>query len=53
MQCLVNALGLFGLYFEFMYNVVAALAAGLVVAAAFALVPVVFGFARGYDMRRR
>ena len=52
-QCLVNALGLFGLYFEFMYNVVAALAAGLVVAAAFALVPVVFGFARRYDMRRR
>lgn len=51
--CLVNALSLFGLYFGFMYNVVAALAAGLAVLAAYALVPVVFGFKRGYDMRRR
>lgn len=51
--CLVNALSLFGLYFGFMYNVGAALAAGLAVLAAYALVPVVFGFKRGYDMRRR
>lgn len=50
--CLVNALSLFGLYFGFMYNVVAALAAGLAVLAAYALVPVVFGFKRGYGMRR-
>lgn len=51
--CLVNALSLFGLYFGFMYNVGAALAAGLAVLAAYAVVPVVFGFKRGYDMRRR
>lgn len=50
--CLVNALSLFGLYFGFMYNVGAALAAGLAVLAAYALVPVVFGFKRGYGMRR-
>ena len=51
--CLVNALSLFGLYFGFMYNVGAALAAGLAVLAAYAVVPVVFGFKRGYGMRRR
>lgn len=50
--CLVNALSLFGLYFGFMYNVGAALAAGLAVLAAYAVVPVVFGFKRGYGMRR-
>ena len=50
--CLVNALSLFGLYFGFMYNVVAALAAGLAVLAAYAVVPVVFGFKRSYGMRR-
>ena len=51
-MCLINALRMFGLYFGFMYNAGAAVAAGLAVAAAYTLVPVVFGFGRGYGMRR-
>lgn len=51
-MCLIHALRMFGLYFGFMYNAVAAVAAGLVVAAVYALIPVLFGFRRGYGMRR-
>ena len=51
-MCLIHALRMFGLYFGFMYNAVAAVAAGLVIAAVYALIPVLFGFRRGYGMRR-
>ena len=51
-MCLIHALRMFGLYFGFMYNAVAAVAAGLVIAAVYALIPLLFGFRRGYGMRR-
>ena len=50
--CLINALTMFGFYFEFMYNAAAAAAAGLAITAAYVLIPVVLGFRRGYGMRR-
>lgn len=50
--CLVNSLRLFGLYFEFMFEAWVAAVAGIVLAAAFVAIPVVFGFRRRYDMRR-
>ena len=51
--CLINALTMFGFYFEFMYNAAAAAAAGLAITAAYVLIPVVLGFRRGYGMRRQ
>ena len=50
--CLTNALGLFGLYFGYMFEAWIAVAAGAAIALLFAAVPLVFGFRRHYDMRR-
>lgn len=50
--CLINALSLFGLYFEFMFEAWVAAVAGLALAAAYIAVPAVFGFRRRYGMRR-
>ena len=51
--CLVNGLQLFGLYFGYMYEAWVTVVSGVVLALLFAAVPVLFGFARRYGMRRR
>lgn len=51
--CLVNGLQLFGLYFGYMYEAWVTVVSGVVLALMFAAVPVLFGFARRYGMRRR
>lgn len=51
-MCLINALRMFGLYFGFMFDAASAVAAGLVLSAAYIAVPVIAGFKRGYGMRR-
>lgn len=50
--CLINALRMFGLYFGFMYDAAAAVAAGIVLAVVYTLVPVIFGFERRYGIGR-
>ena len=49
---LVHALALFGLYFNFMYNVWVVFVVGAVMAIIYALVPVVFNFKRGYKLKK-
>lgn len=50
---LINALRLFGLYYEFMFTAWVAAVSGLAVAALYTALPVIFGFRRGYVMRRK
>lgn len=49
---LVNALQLFGQYFGYMYEAWVTATSGAVLALLFVAVPVLFGFARRYGMRR-
>lgn len=51
--CLIHALRLFGLYFEFMYNAWVTALVGAVMAAGYALVPVAFNFKKGYTVKKR
>ena len=50
--CLIHALRMFGLYFEFVFNAGVAFAAGAVLAALYIAIPLVAGFRRHYSMRR-
>lgn len=50
---LINALRLFGLYYEFMFAAWVAAVSGLAVAALYSALPIIFGFRRGYEMRRK
>lgn len=49
---LVNALRLFGLYFEFMYETWIVAVVGISLSAGYALTPLILGFRRSYNMRR-
>ncbi|MCQ2602560.1 MAG: hypothetical protein MJ193_01390 [Clostridia bacterium] len=49
---LVNALRLFGLYFEFMYETWIVAVVGIALSAGYALLPLILGFKRSYNMRR-
>ncbi len=50
---LIHALRLFGLYFEFMYEAWVVIAVSGVMCCAFALIPLVFNFKKGYNIKRR
>ncbi len=49
---LVNALRLFGLYFEFMYETWIVAVVGIALSLGYALLPLILGFKRSYNMRR-
>lgn len=49
---MINALRLFGLYFEFMYSAWIVAVSGASIAAAYALLPLVLNFKKGYNMRK-
>jgi len=50
--CLIHALRLFGLYFEFMYETWVVALVGAVMAAGYALVPLVFNFKKRYTVKK-
>ncbi len=50
--CLIHALRLFGLYFEFMYEAWVVALVGAVMAAGYALVPLVFNFKKRYTVKK-
>ena len=50
--CLIHALRLFGMYFEFMYEAWVVALVGAVMAAGYALVPVAFNFKKGYTIKK-
>ncbi|MCM1306435.1 MAG: ABC transporter permease [Bacteroides sp.] len=50
--CLIHALRLFGMYFEFMYEAWVVALVGGVMAAGYALVPVAFNFKKGYTIKK-
>ena len=50
--CLIHALRLFGMYFEFMYEAWVVALVGAVMAAGYALVPVAFNFKKGYTVKK-
>lgn len=49
---LINALRLFGLYFEFIYEAWVTITAGLAIATCYTLTPLVFNFKKGYNLKR-
>lgn len=49
---LIHALGLFGLYFDFVYTAWVVGVSGLAMSLAYALVPFVLNFKRGYKLKR-
>ena len=51
--CLIHALRLFGLYFEFMYRAWVVAVVGIVMSALYALTPVAFNFKKSYNIRKR
>lgn len=51
--CLIHALRLFGLYFEFMYEAWVVAVVGAVMATGFAIVPVALNFKKGYNINNR
>jgi len=51
--CLIHALRLFGLYFEFMYEAWVTFAVGAIMAVGYAIVPVAFNFKKGYNIKKR
>lgn len=51
--CLIHALRLFGLYFEFMYKAWVVAVVGLAMSAAYVLVPIAFNFKKGYNIKKR
>lgn len=50
--CLINALRLFGLYFEFMYEAWVVALVGAVVCLCFAILPLVLNYKKRYNMRK-
>lgn len=50
--CLIHALRLFGLYFEFMYEAWVVATVGAVMGIGYALVPVAFNYKKGYNIKR-
>lgn len=50
--CLIHALRLFGMYFEFMYEAWVVALVGAVMAAGYAFVPVAFNFKKGYTIKK-
>ncbi len=51
--CLIHALRLFGLYFEFMYEAWVVALVGGVMCAAYSLVPIAFNFRKSYNLKKR
>lgn len=51
--CLIHALRLFGLYFEFIYEAWVVAVVGAVMAAAYAFIPVALNFKKGYNIKKR
>lgn len=49
---LINSLRLFGLYFEFMYEAWVTITVGVVIAVCYTLVPLLFNFKNGYNLKR-
>lgn len=50
--CLIHALRLFGMYFEFMYNAWIVAVVGLAMGIAYAILPVAFNFKKGYTIKK-
>ncbi len=50
--CLIHALRLFGLYFEFMYEAWVAAVVGLAMGGAYALMPVALNYKKGYTIKK-
>lgn len=50
--CLIHALRLFGLYFEFMYKAWVVAAVGGVMSIVYALLPIAFNFKKGYTIKK-
>lgn len=51
-SCLVHALRLFGMYFEFMYNAWVVALVGTVMGVGYTLIPLVLGFKKGYTVKK-
>ena len=51
-SCLIHALRLFGLYFEFMFEAWVVAVVGLAMAVGYALVPLALGFKKGYTVKK-
>ncbi len=51
-SCLIHALRLFGLYFEFMYEAWVAAAVGLAMGGAYALMPVALNYKKAYTIKK-
>ncbi|MDE6059876.1 MAG: hypothetical protein K2G31_00155, partial [Clostridia bacterium] len=50
--CLIHALRLFGMYFEFMYNAWIVAVVGLAMGIAYAILPIAFNFKKGYTIKK-
>ena len=50
--CLIHALRLFGMYFEFMYNAWIVAVVGLAMGIAYLLLPIAFNFKKGYTIKK-
>lgn len=51
-SCLIHALRLFGMYFEFMYQAWVVAVVGIAMGAGYALIPLVLGFKKGYTVKK-
>lgn len=51
--CLIHALRLFGLYFEFMYEAWVVAVVGLIMGGLYAAVPLAFNFKKSYSIKKR
>ena len=51
-SCLIHALRLFGMYFEFMYVAWVVAVVGIAMGAGYTLIPLVLGFKKGYTVKK-